>query len=134
MMQIPDFTVNTHVIDEHGRMTNKFALMLSQLLIQLCEHLPDDGYVQPSVDAKTIKALTQKTIGDARNDKYYQPKIVHDKENNLYRCNDLKGNYLALQTKLTKKYDHTKPWIDVSTGLLTADGKNFLDQFVEELG
>lgn len=133
-MQIPDFTVNSKVVDPEGQMSKDFALMLSQLLIQLREHLPDDGYVQPSVDTTTINALTQETIGDDRNDKYYQPKIIHDKDKNLYRCNDLNGKYLAFQTKLTKQYDHTKAWIDVSTGKLTQDAVDFLNQFVEELG
>lgn len=131
-MKIQEIKAGTQIIDAKGRMTNEFALMMSQLLIQLRTFLPDDGYVQPSVGADTINELTQKTIGEARNDKYYQPKIIHDKEKNVYRGNDLNGKYLAFQTKLTESYDHTKPWIDVSTGKLTTDAVNFLNQFVEE--
>lgn len=132
-MQIPDFTVKSKVADSNGQMSKDFALMLSQLLIQLREHLPDDGYVQPSVSSDTITALTQPTIGGDRNNKYSQPKIIHDKDKNVYRGNDLNGKYLAFQTKLAAKYDASKAWVDTSTGLLTQDAINFLDQFVEEL-
>ena len=133
-MKIQEIQAGMQVIDEKGRMSNEFGMAMSQILIQLRHFLSDNGYILPGIDSKTISLIEKKEINGQRNDKHFQPLIAHDSEKKLYRVNDVSadGKMLALQTKLAKKYDHTKPWIDVSTGLLSTYAVNFLNQFVEE--
>lgn len=128
-MNISSFTADSEFIKDN-KLTNDAALMLSTMILQLQHYLPDDGYIQASVDSRTISQMEKKTIGDTRNEKYYQPKMVHDSDKNAYKLNNLQGKFETIQTKFSA-YDSSKPWVNPSTGLLTQDAIDYLNNLIE---
>ena len=129
-MNITTFDVENDFIDGN-KLTKEAAANLTSLISKLQAYLPSDGYVQSSVDNSVIKRMEVAPADTKLNPKYSQPKLVHDKTNNEYRLNDLKGKFKAIATKSTDINYASTAWVNPTTGVLTAHAINFLNQFVE---
>jgi len=130
-MKTPIFNLSENW-QQDGELTDSAGNFISNLVQQLQLNLPDDGYIIPSVTNENIQKMqSENKDNGSRNYAYFQTKLVHDSTDNMYRINDTKGKFLAIQTKLSKKWDATKPWVkDDKT--LTQDAIDFLAQLVEE--
>ena len=131
-MKTPIFNLSDNW-QKDGELTDSAGNFISNLVQQLQLNFPDDGHIIPSVTNDSVKKMEISTLSDgSRNYAYYQTKLVHDSTNNVLRINDTKGKFLAIQTKLPKKWDATKAWVkDDKT--LTQDAIDFLAQLVEEV-
>lgn len=130
-MKTPVFNIADDWQSE-GSLTDASGGFISNLVQQLQLNFPDDGYIIPSISNDNVKKLEiEKSSDGSRNSSYFQTKLVHDSTNNVYRVNDKKGKYLAIQTKLTTKWDETKEWVTTERKL-TQDAIDFLNQLVEE--
>lgn len=129
-MKTPIYNLST-VWQKDGELTDDAGNFLSTLVQQLQLNFPEDGHVIPSVSNDSIQKMQTPNTDGYKNNAYFQTKIVHDSTDNLYRLNNTKGKFLAIQTKLPKKWDDTKPWVN-EDGTLTQDASNFLAQLVEE--
>lgn len=129
-MKTPVYNLSS-LWQKDGELTDDAGNFISNLVQQLQLNFASDGHVIPSVSNDSIKEMQTEYIYGRKNNAYYQTKFVHDSTDNLYRVNNTNGKFLAIQTKLPKKWDAKKPWINEDR-TLTQDASDFLAQLVEE--
>ena len=130
-MKTPFFN-NDETFTNNNMLSTQASHFIANLLVQLNYHFPEDGMIVSSISNDAISSMESATLSDgSRNDKFYQTKLVHDSDNDLYRVNE-SGKYKALQTKLDSNFDSGTAFVNPSTGQLTTEGLAFFAQLVEE--
>ena len=103
------------------------AKWIETLQMTLSNDLADDGFIIPEQSSANIAKLAIEPTGDKQNGKYYQRKLVIDKDKKALNISLKNGKYEQLQTKLSNNFDSNTPFIDMTTGKLTKNALAFFE-------
>jgi hypothetical protein len=94
-MNIPNFE-NVQFVDRNGYLTEKWALIMQQLITALQTNLSNEGYIVPSQTAANITQI-QTNVAASSNPAAYNGDLLYDSTNNKLKVN-LNGAFKEIVT------------------------------------